>query len=147
MDQEFRIDLDEVRRNIERAEVVTLYFPYFRQTLVLDTRTSATEGPLVRIRPMVNSVDERMRDLRSLRPRFGNPESLTLIPWPKYVTGLRDTGVWDVIVERMVAAGGEKYLDELETVYRRLRKYEWAEWRRAISGDGYKTIWQKPAEA
>jgi hypothetical protein len=143
MDQEQQFDLGEVRRNVARAEVITLYFPYFRQTLVLDTRASASEGPLIRIRPMVNSVEERMRDLRLLRPRFGNPESVTLIPWPKYVRSLHESGIWAVLVDRLVQAGGAPIEVEMEETLRRLRVLEWREWRHAITGKGYKTVWQR----
>jgi len=143
MDQEFRIDLDEVRRSVIQAEVVTVHFPYFRQTLLLDTRRSLTEPPIAKIRPSVASVDERVKDIRQLRPRFGRPESITYIPWPKYVQSLRESGVWEVILDRMVMAGGPQMEDELERLYRRLRTDEWNEFRSAIAGQGYKTVWEK----
>jgi len=143
MDQEFRIDLAEVRQSVMRAEVITVHFPYFRETLVLDTRTSATEGPLLRIRPSVDSVDERIKDIKSLRPRFGRPESITYIPWPKFVASLKESGVWDVIVDRMVMAGGASLEVELERLYKRLRKEEWNEYRKAIAGKGYKVVWER----
>jgi len=124
MDQEFRIDLGEVRQRVGRAEVVTVHFPYFRETLLLDTRKSTSEPPMARIRPSVDSVDERVKDLRNLRPRFGRPESIAYIPWPKYVTSLRESGVWDVIVDRMVMAGGAGLEAEMDRLFRRLRRDE-----------------------
>ena len=143
MDQEFRIDLTEVRQSVGRAEVVTVHFPYFRETLLLDTRKSATEPPLAKIRPSVSSVDERIKDIRSLRPRFGRPESITYIPWPKYVFSLKESGVWDVVVDRMVMAGGAPMEAELERLYRKLRADEWNEYRAAIAGKGYKAVWER----
>jgi len=143
MDQEFRIDLSEVRQSVGRAEVVTVHFPYFRETLLLDTRKSATEPPLAKIRPSVSSVDERIKDIRSLRPRFGRPESITYIPWPKYVFSLKESGVWDVVVDRMVMAGGAPLETELERLYRKLRADEWNEYRAAIVGKGYKAVWER----
>ena len=143
MDQEFRIDLAEVRSSVMRAEVVTVHFPYFRETLLLDTRRSSNEPPLVRIRPSVASVDERISDIRNLRPRFGRPESITYIPWPKFVASLKESGVWEIILDRMVMAGGQPMETELERLYRRLRKDEWNEFRKAIAGKGYKTVWEK----
>jgi hypothetical protein len=145
MDQEFRIDLDEVRRSVARADVITVHFLYFRETLLLDTRTSATERPLIRIRPAAATIDERIKDIRSLRPRLGKPESLTYIPWPKYVASLKESGVWDVLVDRLVACGGAALEDELERLYRRLRKDEWTEYRHAITGTGYKALWARGA--
>ena len=143
MDQEFRIDLTEVRQSVGRAEVVTVHFTYFRETLLLDTRKSTSEPPLARIRPAVASIDERIKDIRSLRPRFGRPESMTYIPWPKYVLSLKESGVWDVIVDRMVMAGGHRMEEELERLFRRLRKDEWNEFRTAIAGKDYKPIWER----
>ena len=142
MDQEFRLDLNQVRRSVERAEVITVHFVYFGSTLLLDTRTNATEGPLARVRPSVASIEERIKDIRSLRPRFARPESLTYIPWPKYVASLRESGVWDIIVDRLVAVGGPDLRAELEALYRQLRVDEWNEYRRAIAGAGYKTLWK-----
>jgi hypothetical protein len=143
MDQEFRIDLDEVRSSVGRAEVITVHFPYFRETLLLDTRKSTTEPPVARIRPSVASVEERIKDIRNLRPRFGRPESITYIPWPKFVLSLKESGVWDVIVDRMTMAGGNEQEAELERLYRRLRKDEWTEYRKAIAGKDYKTVWER----
>jgi len=143
MDQEFRIDLAEVRSSVMRAEVITVHFPYFRETLLLDTRRSSSEPPLVRIRPSVASVDERINDIRNLRPRFGRPESITYIPWPKFVASLKESGVWEIILDRMVMAGGQPMEVELERLYRRLRKDEWNEYRKAIAGKDYKTVWER----
>ena len=143
MDQEFQIDLDEVRQSVTRADVVTVHFLYFRETLLLDTRKSATEAPLIRIRPAVNTIDERIKDIRGLRPRFGRPESITYIPWPKYVRSLKESGVWDVLVDRMVMAGGQEMELEMERCYRKLRRDEWTEFRHAIMAKGYKTIWER----
>jgi hypothetical protein len=144
MDQEFRLDLAEVRQSVGRAEVVTVHFVYFRETLLLDTRRSVSDPPLARIRPAVATVEERLKDIRKLRPRFGRPESITYIPWPKYVASLRESGLWDLLVDRMVSAGGGKAEEELIRLYRRLRRDEWNEYRSAIAGKGYKAVWQRP---
>jgi hypothetical protein len=143
MDREFRIDLDEVRQSVGRAEVITVHFPYFHETLLLDTRKSMSEPPMARIRPSVGSVDERIKDIRNLRPRFGRPESITYIPWPKFVASLKESGVWEVIVDRMVMAGGAQMEQDLDRLYRRLRKDEWNEYRKAIAGKGYKAVWER----
>lgn len=143
MDQEFRINLEEVRENVARAEVITIHFPYFHETLLLDTRTNATEGPLASIRPAAASVDERIKDLRSLRPKLGRPASITYIPWPKFVSSLKESGVWQVIIERLTAVGGAALTAELQSIYERLRADEWTEYRAAVLGTGYKTIWER----
>ena len=143
MDQEFRLDLAEVRQSVLRAEVVTVHFVYFRETLLLDTRRSLSDPPLARIRPAVATVEERLKDIRNLRPRFGRPESITYVPWPKYVASLRESGLWDVFVDRMVTAGGAGAEEELNRLFRRLRRDEWNEYRSAIAGKGYRAVWQR----
>src|SRR4051812_20468969 len=85
MDNEFGLDLREIIKKFENAEVLSVYFPLLAKTLVIDMRSDDESEPLVRIVPMVNSVEERFRSLRRMRPRFRRPESITLVPWPKYV--------------------------------------------------------------
>ena len=38
MDGDFRIDLEEVLKNIDSAEVISIYFPLLRKTILIDTR-------------------------------------------------------------------------------------------------------------
>ncbi len=70
MDSDYQLDLSEVRRHLDHTQVVGFFFPFLRRTLLIDTRTSDVDGPLVIVTPMVNSVEERIRSLRRLRPRF-----------------------------------------------------------------------------
>ena len=143
MDQEFHVDVDEVRRTLDRAEVITLFFPYFRKTLLLDTRHSQADPPLVRVVPMVASGEERLKSVQRMRPRFGRPESLALIAWPRYVSSVKELGVWQLIVERLVTAGGPACEVALERCYRELLREERAEFRRAVTGEGYRALWQR----
>lgn len=145
MDQGFHIDVDEVRRALDRADVIALFFPFMRKTLLLDTRRSRVDPPMVRVVGMVNSAEERIRSLQRLRPRFDRPEAIALIPWPGYVASIKSLRVWDLIVERLAAAGGQQCEVQLERCYRELVRLERAEFRRAILGKGYRTLWQRPA--
>ncbi len=94
MDSDFSVNIREIMRNIDSADVLTIYFPIIRRTLLVDTRADSAEGPLVRVVPMVNSVEERFRSLKKLRPQFPRPESITLVPWPKYVRSMESLGIW-----------------------------------------------------
>jgi hypothetical protein len=38
MDGDFRIDIDEIIRNIDSAEVISIYFPILRKAILIDTR-------------------------------------------------------------------------------------------------------------
>ena len=102
MDFDFRLDLTEVMRAVETTEVVALYFPLVRKTLLIDARSTAVDGPLIKIVPMVATPEERLRALRKLRPRFPRPDSITIIPWPKYVASLERLGIWERIVGRFL---------------------------------------------
>jgi hypothetical protein len=145
MDQEFHIDVDEVRHNLERSEVIALFFPYFRKTLLLDTRCSRVDPPMARVVPMVRSAEERVAELCRLRPRFDRPGSITLIPWPRYVASIKGLGVWQLIVDRLTAAGDPNSEVVLERCYRELLREERAESVRAVRGEGYETVWERDA--
>jgi hypothetical protein len=145
VDQESQIDVDEVRRNLDRSEVVALFFPQFQKTLLLDTRSSAADAPMACVVPMVRSAEERITELRRLRPRFDRPASITLIPWSRYVSSIKRLGVWQLVVERMTAAGDENAEVVLERCYRELLREERAEQHRAVVGEGYQTLWERTA--
>lgn len=145
MDNEFRLDLSEVLRNLRSAEIISVYFSLMRKTLLIDTRCNDVDGPMVRIVPMVDTVEERLASLQRLRPRFPRPESITLLPWPKYVASLKRLGIWDGLTQRLQEAGQPATVRELEALYRELEALEAEEIRRAITGDRYETLWQQEA--
>jgi hypothetical protein len=141
MDEDFEYDLDEVLANIEQAEVMSLFFPTFRKAVVIDTRTNETEGPMVRIMPMVASPQERLRSIRKLRPNFPRLQNLTLVPWPRYVDSLISLGVWERILNRFKGAGQEEAVAQCELVLEELSRLEKSELAAVIRGDNYHTIW------
>lgn len=141
LDSDYRIDVSEVNRNIDVADVIALYFPLLRKTLLMDMRLNDVDGPMIRVVPMANTPEERFQSLLKMRPRFGRPESITIIPWPKYVTTLFELGIWDHIVRRYADTGHPEVVRECETCYAELAKLEREEVVRAIRGDNYETIW------
>lgn len=143
MDQEFHIDVDEVRLNLNRSEVVALFFPTFHKTLLLDLRSNGSDPPMATVVPMVRSADERVAELQRLRPRFGRPKSISLIPWPRYVSSVKRLGVWQLVVDRLASAGASAAEVTLERCYRELLREERAESARAVTGDGYQTLWSR----
>ena len=104
MDSDFRIDIGEVQRAIDVGEITALYFPLLRKTLLMDTRTTGVDGPMIKVVPMASSPEERFRDLVRMRPRLPKPESINIVPWPKYVASLVRLEVWDHIVRRFLEA-------------------------------------------
>ena len=105
LDGGFELDIEAVRENIAEAEVVTLYFPFLRKTLLVDTRSTERLGPMVRLVPMARSTAERFESLQRLRPELPKPESITMIPWGRRVASLRAAGVWDRLLARLSESG------------------------------------------
>lgn len=143
MDSDYQLDMVEVRRHLEETQVVGFFFPFIRRTLLLDTRTSAADQPMILVVPMVNSVDDRMRSLKRLRPRFPKPESMTLIPWPRFVAAIQRLGLWELIERRMVALGGEAMHDRCSEAFTELLREERTQIKNAIVGEGYQTLWER----
>ena len=143
MDDDFIYDRDEVMKNIDSAEVISVFFPGFRKAMVVDTRHTDSEGPMIRIMPMAASPQERLRRMRRLRPGFPRVRRLTLIPWPRYVDSLVTLGVWDRIVQRLK---NSDYKDgdadtEYDSVLEELRRLEKAELAAVVLGENCHTIW------
>ena len=141
MDGEFNLDLQEVMDSVDSAEVVSLFFPTFGKAVVIDTRSLGDRGPLVRIMPMVSSPRERLWSLRSLRPEFPRVNSMTVIPWPRYVDSLVTLGVWDRIVERLAGSGHDEAVADCASVIDELRCLEKAELAAVVLGENYHTVW------
>jgi hypothetical protein len=139
--------VSEVNRNIDIADVVALYFQLLRKTLLMDLRTNDVDGPMIRVVPMANTPEERFQSLLKMRPRFGRPDSITIIPWPKYVHSLADLGVWDRIVRRFAEIGSPDVVRDCERCFKELMKLESEEIRRAITGENYETMWGQRGSA
>ena len=141
MDGDFVLDLDDVIESVEGAEVMSLSFLTFNKALVIDTRSNGADGPLVCVKPLVGSPQERIRSIRNMRSGFPRIESLTVIPWPRYVDSLVSLGVWERIVARLVASGHSDASGACDEVLVELRRLEKAELVAVLSGDSYHTIW------
>ncbi len=137
----FEIDIDAVNRNVGEAEVVSLYFPRLRKTLLLDTRTAEGVGPLIAVVDMVDNASQRFLSLRKLRPQLPRPQSITLIPWMLRVDSLRHTGVWDRLLERLSACGDQSCLETAAQCIDELQALERLEVARALTGEQHHTLW------
>ena len=141
MDEEYTHDVERVMENIDRAEVLSVFFPRLQKALVLDVRANETDGPLVRLLPMLSSPQERLRSIGKLRPGFPQPRSLTVIPWPRYVESLVELGVWERLMGRLSASGSEDAVSRGGVMLRRLRLLELEHLASVVRGKGYHTIW------
>ncbi|HCH08001.1 MAG TPA: hypothetical protein EYN72_06685 [Dehalococcoidia bacterium] len=141
MEGNFLFEIDEVLRNVQEAEVMSIFFPSFRRALIIDTRSNTDDGPMVRLMPMASSPQDRVRSIRKLRPGFPRLQNLTLIPWQRYVDSLVNLGVWEKIVKRIEESGDPKAIQACDAALTELRRLERQELVAAISGDNYQTIW------
>ncbi len=141
MDSDFQIDIGEVQRAIDVGEITALYFPLLRKTLLMDTRTTAVDGPMITVVPMASSPEERFRELVRMRPRLPKPDSINIVPWPKYVASLVRLQVWDHIVRRYIEVGSPDVVKKCEECLQELNRFEQEELRRAITGERYETLW------
>ena len=143
MDGDFRIDLDEIFRNIDGADVISIYFPLLRKTLLIDTRFSEEDPPMVKVVPMVGTIEERRRALRRMRPQFSRPKEITVVPWPKYVESLVQLGVWQRVLERFVYSGHREAVQACNSALEEMRSLEKEEFSAVIKGENYHTMWAR----
>lgn len=145
MDNDYVLNLDDILRTVDSAEVVRIRFGLLDKRLLIDNRYNQFEGPLIKVVNRSGSSEESFRSLKRLRPRFPLPEKMTAIMWPKYVNTLHSTGVWAAIVSRVADAGHPDSVQQCEEALRELLQLERREIRNAISGDGFQTVWQRTA--
>ena len=146
MEGNFLFDLNEVIRNVKSAEVMSVFFPAFHRSLIVDTRFSDSEGPLVRLMPMARSPQDRMRSIRRMRPGLPRPRNLTLIPWQRFVPSLVSSGVWDSILDRVRESGDAEALAACEKALADLLELEREETIGAITGEKYHTVWSRDGD-
>lgn len=99
--------MDNFNFNIENAdeiEVWVLFFPAIKQTLLIDTRSNVYDGPLVRVLPMVSSIEDRIKNLMELRPSFPMTEKIVFVPLPLDIAGLQRSNLWVKILERFAGS-------------------------------------------
>ena len=146
MEGNFLFDIDEVIENIGDAEVMSVFFPTFQKSLIIDTRFNDSVGPFVKLMPMARSPQDRMRSIRRMRPQFPRPANLTLIPWQRYVASLVDSGVWDRIVGRIRESGDDRAVAACDDALNELQQIEHDELVAAITGNNYHTLWSRNSD-
>lgn len=135
------VNLSEVEKVVDQCDVFTVVFRLFPERLLVDTRFTAEEGPLVALVDPVASVEERFYWLGQERPRFGPPERFMFFPWPHSIAFLEQCGVADHIRRRCEASGRAEAVAMLERVMAELKEKEQQVTLAAIKGENFKTIW------
>ncbi len=141
MDIDNPIDLRAVFEVIDSAEVITFRFVTIPHRLLFDTRNNEMEGPLLRLAPHTASLEERLKTIKQMRPRFRLPEKISSVWWPKHVHSLADFGAWDRILRRIGSLGYPQIADRAADVFREMEFKERVEVYNAITGAGYHDLW------
>jgi hypothetical protein len=144
----FGIDLDEVRRVIDAAEVLVVRFAVTDRRLLIDSRTTDQFGPLIKVVPPAANAEERFRTLKVMRPRFRVPERILTFEWPRHARALAEAGLWDHVVRRLVDLGWPDTAGECDEAHRQLIEEERQLEVAAIRGsEGFQTLWPAGATA
>lgn len=144
MADDLGFDVHDILDLIEEGDVILARFQLLEQRLLLDLRHSDTEGPIIAVVPRAGSAEERFRSLKQLRPQFPMPDRIMSFQWPRDISMLQTTGVWQRIRDRLAHGGHPETDERCEEIYRELLKLEHVQVVAAIRGDNsYKTIWQR----
>ncbi len=142
MDNDYNVDVAEVAATIRDHDVVIIRFISLGERLLLDFRSSDIDGPMVKLVDPVRSVQERYRHLRKLRPRFGDPEKIVSVFWPRFARSLDETGVWAEVIRRVVDSGHPDAVRDAEQQLSEVLQKERAHQRDAVAGsDRFRTLW------
>jgi len=141
---DYGLDMDEVTRVIDNADVLVVRFAILDKRLLIDSRTSEQEGPFIAIVSKAGSVEERFKSLKKLRPRFSLPDKIMSFMWPRHLETFRNSGLCQRIEARMVSLGGEAMADRCRQIFDELIREEKAEVVAAIrGGEGYQSLWER----
>ncbi len=142
MDNDYELNVAEIVQTVETAEVLTLRFVVISQRLLIDTRFTPIDGPLLKLVPPVKTAEERFRSLKQLRPRFRIPDKICSVWWPKHIDSLACSGIWPAIARRIIDSGSPGAAQLCEDIFRELLVLEQEEIRNAILGKGYQALWE-----
>ena len=139
------IDLEEVRKVVDQCDVFTIGFRTFGERLIVDTRTTSDEGPMLEVVEPVGTVEERFFWLGKRRPAFGVPERFTFFVWPHSIRFLGESGLSGRIRERIVATGYPGAEEQVDSAVEGLDRLERKSTFDAISGRNCHTLWAATA--
>ncbi|MGD0115066.1 MAG: hypothetical protein ABSC13_03565 [Dehalococcoidia bacterium] len=142
MDNDYELNVAEIVQTVETAEVLTLRFVVISQRLLIDTRYTPIDGPLLKLVPSVKTAEDRFRSLKQLRPRFRIPDKICSVWWPKHIDSLASSGIWPAIARRVIDSGSPSAAQLCEDTFRELLEQEQEEVRNAILGKGYQALWE-----
>lgn len=139
------VDLKQIGNIVADADVLAVAFRLFPERLLIDTRSDGDDPvgpcalPMVAIVDPMPSVHERFFWLGQHRPSLGMPQNFKFFFWPHSIGYLVDSGVWDLVRERVAGFDGSDAT--LDAAIAELGKRERAAHLDAIRGEQHHTLW------
>lgn len=149
MDGAIDLDIERLRDSLRSVDHVLFRLTPVgvTQRLLVDFRSNDTTGPGVHLLPEVQSFAERLRTIEKVRHGFPVPERLVIVTWPLRIDALQRLDVLDTLRRRLASEDAYEAIRQLDKAYDRLLSLQRDELRRAITGEGYRTLWPDPADA
>ena len=142
MANEEGFDLEETLRAIREADVVVIGFGWLSERLLIDGRANDSDGPYIRVVDPVRSPQERILQLRKLRPGFGDPESFVFFPWAGRVEAFVEADLFERVLER--CQGEDQAVEDAQNALKQLFELDREDVRQAISGgEKYHTLYER----
>ena len=138
-----QVDFAETTKVIETADVFVVGFTNIPERLIVDTRWSDVETPLVQVVEPSTGARQRLAWLKRRRPTLGEPDSFIFFPWPHSAGFMVETGVWDQIVKRVVGDFDPAVKTQCETAIRQLQNLELAAMQAVLRGENCITLWPR----
>lgn len=145
MDMELPVNVSQVTRVVEEAEVFVIGFLIFGERLLVDARARPEEGPLIKVVAGVSSVQERYDTLREMRPNFPLPEKFFFLVWPRSVSALQRLSIWDHITSRLEASAPEAR-GACQEAFRELQRLEHSQMMASLQGKGFRSVWERGSD-
>ena len=138
------VDLEELKKVVDNADVFTIGFRNFPDRLIVDTRSGGDVGPMIRVVEPVATVEERFFWLGKERPQFGVPERFTFFIWPHSIRYFEDCGLGDMIRHRVYPLDENAEIGHQmgEAMIRLITLERQSEYD-AIHGRNYHTLWER----
>ena len=136
-------NLENVKETILESDVVSIFFPFLGKSVIVDSRTNETEGPILLLTDMVKTPKERVDSLKQMRPNFQTINEIVLIPWVRYVSTLNSSGIWGGILDKMFKLGQEKPHTDVDQIMDVLENLERIYLIEVMTGPTWETTWTK----
>jgi hypothetical protein len=140
MDHAGPLDIEAVRAAVRHHDYLIFRFATVPTRLFVDFRDGPSGPGVVMLGPAA-SARERLSAIAAARPGLPRPRRLHVVTWPLRVGGLDRLGVVEEVRVRFAILNGFQALRALQRALAELERAERREVRRAISGQGYRTLW------